>query len=1114
MNGPWICLSCRRALRQQACSTRQRRYPQRATYIPFNDSSQSFDTHETDASVVEKLGAAPSRHHRKRRQPGHIPWQFDRTVEEDFVERISENKTRSNGPYSTSKERRGNKNEQATASDAGLTDHDTRPQVYPRVYKRNSSTSQTSRSYQRSLPPLQSRLGFGIPTNDIQDHELFAHPRQYLKPSDAISVSSTNNLARDQEASPRLIQLNNLESDRQLKLSFFQKLFNDTNTAPPLDSLQPPLKDAVQKLGTAYTISMPQQKDVNTADIQDSIFSKPDVKAKDQGGASVHEHTSTILNHPDASHQVAKEVTAASTVKKPSFDPVKQLPDTQRSPSATWEAYLGMREGLRRRLKPRVVNNICQKVVRAWCAQDGGEGILPSPVKVLEAVCEGRSRVLEAVIVRESLWTVLSYALNTSMSALPQSLRSSTELIEQVIAIWTRVLSRLGDCYLRDQQGIIQRLSSSEDWTAFSNSEQMQQMQQWPNKSFKLRLMQFFPENMQDCLRSLDTAALVTWAIREHYIQTNTNNHDDSLSIQAHQISSFFAQIAAQCNIAQHLLQHGKVLSSRCLDHGDSVIVVRKLKSMTGGHEVSATRVEQEVEDHQETPQKESAVENARSVAVSFKRRVGRALADQNVRWLEHLWVEIQKSYHSTSPVNDRERIPLDLYAQVLTAFMALRRPSRAIEAWNHMTTSGLQPGIQHWDAMLKGCGYARDPEAIDQMWDSMIQAGYIPDAHLWATRIHALGTSGRIEDAIRSFQLMAKEWIEATAPQNRARASTEEFKSNVAKPNIQCLNALVGVLARANRHEQLVEALSWRKTLDIQSDSYTYNALIKSALRDQDLELASKLIQQMNAQGVKPDIATFTMMLDSAFQQQNNGEDDQGRIPITNVSTVNENDPFAIEEAGGTCRTVNLPTATASQQSAIDMIFGHLHRQSIKPTAHTFSTLVVGLLRSAPPNAAAAYGVLQHLVTHSLPLSAQIYSSLISYHFSQYPPDLQAVDALWYHAREQRKNDSHLILDAIFYDRFIEGWAVNGQVRRALQARRVARGRGKAPSWQTLRILVEALIRCGDWRGAEQVVLETKREEEAAGDDGRHSRKGSSAFWGVVRANGLDSSYDVTSGA
>ena len=947
--------------------------------------------------------------------------------------------------------------------------------------------------------------------------------KDQLAPNTASTLRNVEPKAPDRGSVPDSVDFANVEKD-----AFFNQFMGAARHDNTESSGQPAIHDALQKLQTAH--SLPAAR--NKLPMQASTYSE-----KDSHISSAPLNKSVIIEN---------------------------------SASQVWAAYLALPEYEKQWLSARTLNILNSKVIRAWCFEESEKNQLPNPSEVLFEFCRRGDSTSRIVLIREALWILLVTYCRQNIPNGQHGVRDDTELIGHAATAWDRILYQFGECYIRDGDGTVQRVSHCDDWGLYAASEQIRQMAQWETDSFKKRLWQFFPPELHPSLTQLDTAALMSWKIfdkpswNEHTAPTTNGTPN------VYQIHAFLGVLVSQCGpmgipnatklknvlsargvnayqasqIAKYITDKGSHSSSTDIQHNVSFPATSKAVSVPADSPTSeearpesAETIRAETEGDlpkspkRATPDHESSQddilktqevsdpvlisEQQRKVARSLPSRISRALENQSLSRLDQLWSEVQSTFESTSASrSDISQIRSRVYAQMLNAFMAMGRPNKAIDAWNHMAGSGVVPSVEHWDAMIKGCGMARNPSAVNDMWERMISSGIPPDAQLWATKIYALGLSGRIEAAIEAFKSMARLWLNQPAKKNGSRRGPIADTDSAPKPNAQCLNALVGILARANRHDQLMEVLSWRKPLNIGADTYTYNPLLKSALRDGNLELASRLIRQMQSHGVEPDIATFTMMLNASFRQEAQVADRLRNLPVVESTDTDEQDPLLVSRECGDSVPVRLPMGTLPQRSAVEMVFQQMAHQSIKPTAHTFSTLVSGLLRADPPNVSAAYGVLHYLSTHALPLSAQLYSSMIQYHFRQEPPELAAVDALWHHARDRRNATTPLILDSFFYDRCIEGWARAGQVQRAMQARKVAKAAGKLQDWSAIQALVESFARTGDWQSVIKVVGETKREEESAGADQSRSGRGKTAFWDKVKSLGIDSSNKLAADA
>jgi len=480
-----------------------------------------------------------------------------------------------------------------------------------------------------------------------------------------------------------------------------------------------------------------------------------------------------------------------------------------------------------------------------------------------------------------------------------------------------------------------------------------------------------------------------------------------------------------------------------------------------------------------------------KSTESQLDRRIGRAIEARDPGQVAALWDKLCMSrIDQASP-----SILPALSTQFLTAFMAVRMPNRALEVWNTMINDGMIPDIRAWDAMLKGCGLARDAQAIDDIWTRFLQSGIKPDAQIWATRIHALTTSGHWESGIAAFQEMASNWISAVK-KGHQKELPPDLKTmgdyhDTPKPSTFVLNGLVTGLARGKKHEHLEKVLSWAQRLGIPMDAHSFNPILAAAVRRGDGATGMDILDQMKSVGATPDIATYTLLLQLLFRS----EQASNLVPSASVS------------ASPSTPASSTSTELASNRSqAAAKILQMMQSSNIAANPYTYATLISGVLHnphsSASNNLSAAYAVLTYMESQSIPMSSQVYTNFLSHHFSQLPPDLAAIEALWSRARQDRL----VFLDNFFFDRLIEGFAKCGEVGKMMAALGHASKRGKVPSWRAMTEVVKALANDGDLMRAEEIVVNVKKEDMEK--DQRRSRTGRETFWQSVQELGLKVSW------
>lgn len=622
-----------------------------------------------------------------------------------------------------------------------------------------------------------------------------------------------------------------------------------------------------------------------------------------------------------------------------------------------------------------------------------------------------------------------------------------------------------------DSSGSIAEKDGGTSWLALVQSEQMEDVKSWFSKDFIHRFSHFFRGLTKGETRSLATAALTTLVVLRRYSLPTHDNHGQAhttIVSKGEEFVQFVSRLLPYSNVSSKIARFDIDLNSYCLTTADKQAVIEGIQeaaaqsitlAATG---MSATNTTMRGESGRQRLNSEQAQSEM------FKKRIARVLEDQNIARLESLWDEALSAFGSSRATSQDKAIPPTVYSHFLMAFMGLKRPNRAIDIWNEMIQAGITPTVSIWDAMLKGCGMAGDPQGLEGMWERMLASGIKPDAQAWATRIHGLISTGYWESGMRAFREMSAAWILAVqkayeGSEMPAYALIEDVE-DVPKPNTQCFNSLVNGLSRGRKQEQLSQVFYWARNIGVKFDAYTFNPLFRTALRDGDSATASRVLADMQTAGVKPDIATFTMVLGSLFSKEN--------------ASVSE----------------------SARHAGITAIFDSMRASGLEANAWSFATLIQGLLRQSN-NTTAAHAVLDYMVAESIPRSSQIYTLLISHHFAQETIDIAAVELLWHRARMDRS----VALDGLFFDRLIEGLARGGELGRCTTALAQASKRGKAPGYYAMTEVLRALAQAGDWTRVEEIVARVGEEER--GRDEIRRRMGRQGFWLLVEQLGVEAS-------
>ncbi|EON69960.1 hypothetical protein W97_09225 [Coniosporium apollinis CBS 100218] len=448
-----------------------------------------------------------------------------------------------------------------------------------------------------------------------------------------------------------------------------------------------------------------------------------------------------------------------------------------------------------------------------------------------------------------------------------------------------------------------------------------------------------------------------------------------------------------------------------------------------------------------------------------FVKRLERAIEAQSVRHIEMIWQDVQQAFSRLQDGLPKTIIPTRVYDTVLRVYMHLRQPDKAVDVWNTMIANRVQPTVATWTAMMDGAGKAKDFGATEQIWQRMLASGVRPDAHAWAVRIQSLMLSGHHIRGLQVLDEMGRIYAEAARSRQTKRngnISMSRDPPDVAKPNVETVNSVITALMRTRKQDLVPNVLAWAHAFGIRPDAVTFNILIRASLQSDNAREAMRLLKQMETMSVQPDVATVTIILNHVFR----------------ASALSD-----------------MPQE--QQREAVISTLRQLQTHGLPENAWVYSTLIDSLLKHHE-NLPAARAVLDYMSQRKITPSAHIYTMLITHYFSQNPPDIAAVDALWSHIETTSG-----VTDLIFFDRLVEGYARAGEVGRMMTfLARMGRER-KSPSWFTLTTVVRALADVGDMARIRIIVKDVRDGKDPLRDRLRDGRA-RNEFWDLVESLGI----------
>lgn len=462
-------------------------------------------------------------------------------------------------------------------------------------------------------------------------------------------------------------------------------------------------------------------------------------------------------------------------------------------------------------------------------------------------------------------------------------------------------------------------------------------------------------------------------------------------------------------------------------------------------------------------------------------KRIERATASaKSAVALKQLWEEARKAFS----IKGKTSIPPRVYNAFLSGFLILKQAPRSVEVWNHMISHGLQPDMQSWVALLEGCEKAGDLTGFNAMWSRLLSTGLEPDDYAWTTRIHGLFHLREINLGLAALDDMGKRWLSAEnerqQPSKNRKSGTKpagKTSNPCAKPSIEVVNGAVAALVQlrktAMRHEQRVEyvhkLLGWASAFDIKPDTITYNSLIQLYLLGSDNRTAFKVLRQMENDGIRPDIATHTMLMN---------------LTLTNPAFEG--------------------LSQAQQGEKIINKLNDIEAEGIKLNDYIYSTAIDKFLKYYS-NHGAVRLLVEHMQQRNLVPSPYAYTSLVTHYFQQEPPLINAVDSLV----NQIFTAHSAAADRMFFDRVLEGYAAHGENDKMMSVLTRMSKKGAVPSWNSLVAVIEALVRNDDYDRARRIVKDVQKGTGVA-ESYIHGRSSDEQrFFYTVKKLGIDFEED-----
>ncbi|KAF8450150.1 hypothetical protein BGX38DRAFT_510929 [Terfezia claveryi] len=334
-----------------------------------------------------------------------------------------------------------------------------------------------------------------------------------------------------------------------------------------------------------------------------------------------------------------------------------------------------------------------------------------------------------------------------------------------------------------------------------------------------------------------------------------------------------------------------------------------------------------------------------------------------------------------------RMRLPFKghYYNLFILAFAGLNHIEAATAVWNDMLGAGHHPTAHSWNALLMGCGRARDTKFLLLLWKKMLDTGVVPDTFLWTTRTHALFSAGNVREGVESLREMAK--------------------TDNTRPNLNTINAALAGLMRNAYSKEARSILEYAvKALGIKPDLVTYNTLLKGYMGIGDIQEALRILGTMEENEIRPDVVTCTIILNGLYKHS---------LQTITPTAANPAMVAAGTTSLGGMESENAPQVNANQTTLFS-ICSHLLQQmrqsGITANVNFYTTVIDGLLHPSSGNILAARDILRIMQSRGVEGTAATYTVFVRYYASV--GDIDGIESCWREMAGRRVYPDWIVLE------------------------------------------------------------------------------------------------------
>ena len=228
-------------------------------------------------------------------------------------------------------------------------------------------------------------------------------------------------------------------------------------------------------------------------------------------------------------------------------------------------------------------------------------------------------------------------------------------------------------------------------------------------------------------------------------------------------------------------------------------------------------------------------------------------------------------------------------WTSFLVGFLKGRRRDLASQLWNDMARFNVKPGVSTWTALLDAYDSMRAVDDAVAAWNMMLAEGIKPDGLTYRALISALFNGRRQDEAMKTFQTFRKESMnDCPGPQTlsvyntvlhgllfvdrfqEADAVMQSMHTNGPKPDIVSYNTFLAYHGRRRDFKALATLVHSMEANKLVGDVFSFSIILSALLKAGRDDAPDMMLSIMRKQGIKPNVATFSAIIDHQMREQN----------------------------------------------------------------------------------------------------------------------------------------------------------------------------------------------------------------------------------------------------